>query len=143
VTRHALGEFFGKFRLFFNDLLVAVFAVHVSSAFETIQFFRHLRTFVVAVFTFADFLTFFVGNLLAVFGAVVAISTLGDFLMLGMGKYRRLGLFGLVLLGLQDHCRTKSAGPLSATLMPAMLRQNATKMHIKTFLLMTFAPRLN
>ncbi len=102
MTRHALGEFFGKFRLFFNDLLVAVFAVHVSSAFETIQFFRHLRTFVVAVFTFADFLTFFVGNLLAVFGAVVAISTLGDFLMLGVGKYRRLGLFGLVLLGLQD-----------------------------------------
>jgi hypothetical protein len=41
---------------------------------------------------------------------VMAVSALGEFLMLGMGKYRRLWFFGFVFFGLQRHLRRTFIG---------------------------------
>jgi hypothetical protein len=103
MAGHALFPFLGQLGLFFHYFLVTVSTVLVGGAFIAVQTFGHLRTLVVTVFAFTDFLSFFVGNLLTVGGTVVTVSAFSYFLMRGVRKNGRLWLFGLVFFGLQDH----------------------------------------
>jgi hypothetical protein len=96
-----------EFRFSGNNFFVTVFAVHVGGTFEGFYLLVQTGSFEMTALAFGDFLSFFIGDLLAVFGTVMAITAFCDFLVLGMREYRWFGLGCFVLFSLQYHiCRT-------------------------------------